>query len=240
MARRRFFVDFVRDGQAELRGDEAHHLGRVLRAETGQQYEISDGNGVYLAEIREAGKSVVRFQILEQLPAPAALPSLTLYMALIKFDRFEWVVEKATELGATSIVPVECARSEAGLMAASVKRSERWRKIARESSQQARRVACPIIQDSVRLTSLQAEGVRCRMEEQHGAIAFAQLLNGVPAHSALSILVGPEGGWTESERSLLDGAGWLRASLGPLILRAETAAIATLAIAGQRASANGD
>jgi len=234
MARRRFFVDAVRDGGAELRGEEAHHLTRVLRAEAGQQYEISDGSRVFLAEIEEAGKSGLRFRVLEELEQSGDSPSLTLYMALIKFDRFEWVVEKATELGATAIVPVECARSEAGLMAASVKRSERWRKIARESSQQARRVKCPTIADAVRPASLKPEGLRCRMEEEPGAPQLAEVLRGHAVDSAVNLLIGPEGGWTQNERNLLDGAGWLRSSLGQLVLRAETAAIAALAIAGQR------
>ncbi len=236
MARRRFFVDVVRDGQAELLGDEAHHLARVLRAETGQQYEISDGTAVYLAEILDAGRSVVRFRILEQLALQAALQPLTLYMALIKFDRFEWVVEKATELGATTIVPVECARSEAGLMAASVKRSERWRKIARESSQQARRVACPVISAAISIGRLVTNGVSCRLEEQSGADLLHQVLGSVSREAGVSLLIGPEGGWTDSERTQMDAAGWRRASLGPLVLRAETAAIAALAIAGQQLS----
>ncbi len=234
MARRRFFVDLVRDGQAELLGDEAHHLARVLRAETGQQYEVSDGTAVYLAEIREAGKSAVRFRIVEQLALQVPLPPLTLYMALIKFDRFEWVVEKATELGATAIVPVECARSEAGLMAASVKRSERWRKIAQESSQQARRVACPVIGAAVPVGRLMTNGMSCRLEEQSGADLLHQVLGGVSREAGVSLLIGPEGGWTDNERNQMDGAGWRRASLGPLVLRAETAAIAALAIAGQQ------
>ncbi len=234
MARRRFFVDAVLDGEAELRGEEAHHLSRVLRAEAGQQYEISDGSRVFLAEIEEAGKAAVRFRVVEELEQGGNSPGLTLYLALIKFDRFEWVVEKATELGATAIVPVECARSEAGLMAASAKRSERWRKIARESSQQARRVACPTIADAVRVASLKQEGVCCRMEEEPGAPLLADVLSGHAQGGAVSLLIGPEGGWTDRERTLLDSAGWLRSSLGPLVLRAETAAIAALAIAGQR------
>jgi len=233
MARRRFFVDTVEGDIAELRGEDAHHLARVLRAEAGQQYEISDGRQVYLAEIREAGKVVVRFEVLEKLETPEPLPLLTLYMALIKFDRLEWVIEKATELGATAIVPVECARSESGLMAASVKRSERWRKIARESGQQSRRLAAPEIGAAQRVQAIRPEGVCYRLEELPGSALLANLLTGVPGQ-AIGLLVGPEGGWADGERAALDAAGWHRASLGPLVLRAETAAIAALAIAGQQ------
>ena len=233
MARRRFFVDQVLDGKAELRGEEAQHLGRVLRAEAGQVYEVSDGRAVYLAEIQEATKLVVKFQILEQFPPQPPLPDLTLYLALIKFDSFEWAIEKATELGASSIVPVECARSEAGLLAASVKRSDRWRKLAREASQQCRRVAVPVISPARKITKLSAEPLACRLEETPGCAALSHLLARRQPGQSVNLLVGPEGGWTDSERALLDASGWQRASLGNLVLRAETAATAALAIAGQ-------
>src|SRR5438105_9930962 len=99
--RRRFFVDEVRNGHAEISGDEARHLTRVLRVEVGQRYEISDNRNVYLAEIETAHKESVLFRTLEKLPAAPLSARFELYVALIKFDRFEWIVEKATELGVT-------------------------------------------------------------------------------------------------------------------------------------------
>jgi len=110
--RRRFFVDEVRNGSAHIDGEEARHLTRVLRVEAGQRYEISDNRHVYLAEIETARKESVVFRMLEKLPAAPAAARIELYAALIKFDRFEWIVEKATELGVTEIVPVEAARSD--------------------------------------------------------------------------------------------------------------------------------
>src|SRR5690349_17513230 len=140
MARRRFFVDEVRGGSAELRGDDARHLARVLRAETGQKYEISDGGSAWLAEIAEARGDRVVFRVVEPVESPEIPVRITLLPALVKFDRFEWIVEKATELGVERIVPVEAARSEKGLLAASHKRTERWARIAHEASQQSRRL----------------------------------------------------------------------------------------------------
>ena len=107
MARRRFFVDRVRNGQAEITGDNAHHLTRVLRVEAGQKFEITDTQRVWLASVETARKNLVQFSGVEELDAGPALPDVTLYLALIKFERFEWAVEKATELGVTRIVPVE-------------------------------------------------------------------------------------------------------------------------------------
>ena len=234
MARRRFLVDRIRDNTAEVAGVGAHHLARVLRAERGQQYEISDGTRVYLAEITTVEEDRVVFRTLEAVDAAAPAVRLTLVAALIKFDRFEWLVEKATELGAAAIVPVNAARSEKGLLEASRKRVERWRRIARESSQQARRVSPPEICESQSLESALGAKVAYRyfLDEQPGAPA---LLSALPPPSerrridSLALLTGPEGGWTEMERSSAAAAGWLPVSLGPLILRAETAAIAAAA-----------
>src|SRR5579884_2733321 len=143
--RRRFFVPQVRYGHAELSGDDARHLTRVLRVEPGQVYEISDNRSVYLAEIETARKDQVVFRTLEKLPAPPPPVRIVLCASLIKFDRFEWIVEKATELGVARILPVEATRTEKGLYDASRKRSERWQRIARESAQQSRRARLPEI-----------------------------------------------------------------------------------------------
>src|SRR5262249_14835414 len=137
--------------EAELSGDEAEHLTRVLRAEAGQQYEICDGVRLYLSEIVEARKRSVRFRVLEELPAPAAAAPIALLLSLIKFERFEWAVEKATELGVDTIVPVQAERSEKGLEVAARRRIERWRKIARAASQQSRRVHLPEIVPAIEL-----------------------------------------------------------------------------------------
>src|SRR5262252_3259869 len=115
MARRRFFVNATHSGRAELSGDEAAHLTRVLRVEAGQKYEISDNSRAYLAEVESARKSRVVFRIVEALdPEPGGI-EVTLLTALIKFDRFELLIEKATELGVAAIVPVRTVRSEHGL-----------------------------------------------------------------------------------------------------------------------------
>ncbi|HSW50889.1 MAG TPA: RsmE family RNA methyltransferase, partial [Bryobacteraceae bacterium] len=132
MARRRFFVDRVRDGRAEVEGETAEHLRKVLRAEPGQKLEISDNHCVYLAEIEGFQKGLVRLRLLEQIPAEEPAARVTLLAALVKFDRFEWIVEKATELGVETIIPVAAARSEKGLELAAAKRLDRWRRIAVE------------------------------------------------------------------------------------------------------------
>jgi 16S rRNA (uracil1498-N3)-methyltransferase len=232
LARRRFFVDAVRGGLAELRGEEARHLTRVLRAEAGQRYEISDGKVAYLAEIAEAHGPRVVFRVVEPLATPATPLHITLCAALIKFDRFEWIVEKATELGVERILPVEAERSGKGLLEASRKRADRWARIARESSQQARRVRAPEIRPAVRFARSLAEEADYRyFLEETTAPPLLRALPASRAHSSrAALLTGPEGGWTDAERQLAAAAGWQPVSLGPQVLRAETAAAAAIAV----------
>jgi len=235
MARRRFFVDEVRRGEAELNGEEAEHLTRVLRAEAGQKFEICDGVNLYLGEIVEARKRSVKFRIVETLTVPEPAVRISLMVSLIKFERFEWMIEKATELGVDTIVPVQAARSEKGLELAAGKRIERWQRVARAASQQARRVHLPGILPSATLRqAIRTEGRRrFYLEEMHGCPSLLSAALALPDRrdgEAITVLVGPEGGWTDGERSDLAGAGWVAASLGPTILRTETAALAALAI----------
>jgi 16S rRNA (uracil1498-N3)-methyltransferase len=231
MARRRFFVDQVRNGQATISGDEAHHLVRVLRVEAGQKFEISDTSRVWLAMVETARKSEVAFQILEEIPAGPPLPEVTLYLALVKFDRFEWAVEKATELGVTRIVPVETTRSDQGLFLGAAKRVERWRRIAQEAAEQSRRLAPPEVADPLKFAAIHADAPAHRfvLDEQPGAPMLVRLVTTAP----VAVFIGPEGGWTDPERVTLAHYGWQAASLGPLILRAETAVCAALSVTAQ-------
>lgn len=233
MARRRFFVPEIRRGAAELTGPDAEHLVRVLRAEPGQVYELSDNQHLYLAEVELARKSVVSFRVLEKLPSPPPGVHLTLLAALFKFDRFELLVEKATELGVSVIQPFEATRTERGLAQASHKRSSRWERIALEASQQSRRFQLPLLQPSAPFqTALETPAdVRLLLDENPDVPPLLQV---VPAERSLSdrvaLLLGPEGGWTEEERKLASDAGFQACSLGQTVLRAETAGLAALAV----------
>jgi 16S rRNA (uracil1498-N3)-methyltransferase len=233
MARRRFFVPEIRRNLAELTGPDAEHLVRVLRVEPGQRFEVSDNRNVYLAEVETARKSVVEFRIVEPIASkPAPLP-LTLMAALFKFDHFEWMIEKATELGVSAIQPVEAVRTERGLAQASVKRSLRWERIALEASQQSRRDHLPRIERAIPFAkSLQATAdYRLLLDESPNA---PPILRCLPADRTtrphIALLLGPEGGWSDEERAEAIAAGWQSCSLGSTILRAETAAIAALAV----------
>jgi len=231
MARRRFFVQSVHRGHAQVTGPDAHHLTRVLRVEPGQKFEISDNQNVYLAEVETARKDLVSFAIIESLEIPSVSVHLHLLPALIKFERFEWLIEKATELGAERLTPLEAQRSEKGLYEAACKRLPRWRRVVREASEQSRRAHLLEIDSPIRLDeALTVDGYRFVLEEASAApILAAMPATRVPGND-VSLLVGPEGGWTDAERTEIRDAGWTAVSLGTNILRAETAAIAGLSI----------
>jgi len=232
MARRRFFVPQVRRGVAELTGEEAEHLVRVLRAEVGQVYEISDNENLYLAEVEVARKSQVTFKVLEEMALPAAEAEIVLVAALIKFDRFEWIVEKATELGVSEIRPFAATRTERGLAQAAEKRMQRWEKIAQEASQQARRVRLPVIAEAASFREAMGTeaSVRLLLDEESETAIWRCLPETRAVTDRVALLLGPEGGWTEEERESARVSGWRGCSLGGTVLRAETAAAAGIAV----------
>jgi len=257
--RRRFFVDRFERASASLRDEAAEHLGRVLRAETGQLYELSDGERVWIARVERVavskrGPSRIDFSLVEPIEAAEPSVHIELLISIVKFDRFEWCLEKATELGVDEIVPLAAARTDKALIAAAAKRQERWKRIILESAQQSRRLRPPILhaalppdkalaQSSASLKVFlserrEAKSLRIVMDQDSLQVAQALLPLRLssqaeakpPATPTISLAVGPEGGWTEDEIASSAARGFLEASLGENILRTETAVIASLAV----------
>ncbi len=230
--RRRFIADHWTADTATLIGDQANHLARVLRAEPGQVYDIVANGFLHRAEIVRVADEEVVFRLHEELEASAALP-LHLLLAIFKFDHFEWGLEKATELGVSGITPVLARRTEKHLAQAALKRSERWRRIVLEAAKQSRRSDVPEIADPVSLKSAllkQTAVRRILLSETEQTLSLAHALQGAGGEGPLALAVGPEGGWAPEEIDLFADAGWQQVTLGPRILRAETAAIAAIAI----------
>lgn len=263
--RRRFFVDRFESNTAALRGAAAEHLGRVLRAEQGQLYELSDGQRVWLAKIERValskrGENCIEFALVEPLPAREPRLQIELLLSLVKFDRFEWCIEKATELGTSTITPLIASRTDKPLVAAAPKRTARWEKIALESAQQSRRLRPPVINAPVSpdrafaqstasrkiLLSerTDAQSLRTALEESGslGGRSFSSDKKALQDRGAsapenravetVALAIGPEGGWTDAEIASARGAGFVEASLGENILRTETAVLASMAILG--------
>jgi len=229
--RRRFFVEQFEGQRARMEGEAAHHLGRVLRAQPGQLYELSDGERVWLGRVETVGCDTVEFALVEELPAYQPSLETTLLLAVVKFDAFEWALEKATELGVKRIVPLAAARSEKGLLAAAPKRAERWQKILLEASQQSRRVRLPLLEPLTKPESAfvaNQEALCVLLSEAQEAKPLRLVLAG-QHHKAAILAIGPEGGWTDAEFAAARDAQFQEASLGKLILRTETAVAAALA-----------
>ena len=257
MTRRRWIADECSDNRAALTGAHASHLARTLRARIGQEFDVTCGDVVRRAVIFSVSDDRVEFTLGEEVSASSSVP-ITLLLAIFKFDRMEWAIEKCTELNATTIVPVLARRTEKHLAQAAEKRVERWRRIAREAAEQSRRMSPPEItapmklNDAVEAGAEKPEDVSSRarspatsrgtcclpqpslnivLAETERDIMLADVLRANEPLQSLTLAIGPEGGWTPEELQLFADSHWIAASLGETILRAETAAIAALAIA---------
>jgi 16S rRNA (uracil1498-N3)-methyltransferase len=235
MTRRRWIADTWNDATAALHGDQAQHLSRVLRAQPGMEFDVIAGGRAWLARIASIDRDSVQFTLLQELETAPALP-VTLLLSVFKFDRMEWAIEKAVELGCSRIVPIIAERTEKHLAQAAGKRVERWRRLALEAAKQSRRSDLPEISDPARLAAMLAAAEQTgplrillsETEEDHPLLRILQE-NANPARG-ITLAIGPEGGWTAAEIALFVRGGWQSASLGPRILRVETAVIAALAI----------
>jgi 16S rRNA (uracil1498-N3)-methyltransferase len=237
MTRRRWIAEHWDEATASITGAQAAHMARVLRAQPGMEADVVAGGHVFHAEVAAVSPDEVRFNLVAEVQADPALP-ITLTMAVYKFDRMEWTIEKATELGVAALAPVIAQRTEKHLAQAAEKRAERWRRIAHEAAQQSRRSDVPIIHNPIPLAErarLASGSVRIVLAEQERTTTLRRLIEEAVETAgdempAIEIAIGPEGGWAPAEEALFDANGWRAATLGPRILRAETAAIAALAV----------
>lgn len=230
----RFFVSFPPDdAEMLLRGDVAHRIARVLRLPVGAAVTLFDGSGrSWSAEVIAIQGQTVRLAIAPPVQRPPE-PVTLLLAGMIRPNRFEWLIEKATELGATSILPVICTRSAVRPAEIGPSRVERWRRITIEAAEQCGRATVPPI-----LTPVQFEAAMVAVVGRFLVAAEPAHGTSQPLGSALhkinddpaTLLTGPEGGLTPDEVRTATDAGGLAVSLGPRILRAETAAIAALSI----------
>lgn len=214
---------------AHLNKDERRYLITVLRLDIGAKVTILDGvGGLYQSTIAQVGKEAV---VCELGPLETATGEsereVHLWMACIKSDRMEWLIQKATELGVAAIHLMDTART---VMHHPDGKMDRWRKIAREAAEQSERGRIPAILDSRPLAgrSLPLGAFYCA--ERRPDVPSIRTAAGKNAGEALHVLVGPEGGWTEAECAMFAEKGAGPVSLGTRILRAETAAIAALAL----------
>lgn len=241
MTSNHFFVPKaqVEGPRAVLRGRESRHLRRVLRGRPGDEVWLFDEDGVrYRAMVERAAPEEVVCALLERLDPIPSPTRVTLAQAILKAKAMDAVVQKAAEFGVASFVPVLSRRSVARLGPRDLEKPGRWARIALEAAKQSRTGRPPMVEPVRRLEDFLG---RCEARakivlSEHGGErlrtvleAFARGHEGRPPES-VALLVGPEGGWSSEEEASWAGAGFIPALLGRTVLRAETAALAVLAI----------
>jgi len=237
MTRRRFFAppSAFHQNTVRLASDEAKHLREALRLKPGDEVFVFDGAGnEFRCSITQAKRDEATLEIIEAVPSPAPESpiNITLAVALLKGEKFDQVVQKATELGVTEIIPVMTRHADIHLRDASdaEKRVMRWRRIALEAAKQCGRAKTPEVFEPQSLgTVLEADVDSLRLLfSERGGESINSIKETNP--STIAALVGSEGGWSDDE---IDGAklqGWKIVTLGGRILRAETAGIAVMAL----------
>ena len=234
----RFFVPpaCIQSGQVVFPPETAHQIIHVLRLRSGERLCVLDNLGnQYAVDLIEAGQKTAVGKIIEQSPAQGEpLLRLALYLCLAQREKFEWMLQKCTETGAATFIPVISSRSLVQDVAETNKKTTRWEKIIQEAAEQSGRGRIPELKPAASLAQavLQGQGKKIMLWEQERSTTLRQALSGVPAnHSAeIALLVGPEGGFSEEEVQLSRKSGWQPVSLGPRILRMETAAIVATAL----------
>ena len=235
MTRRRFFIppDRIRDGIAILTADQAHHLRAVLRLRAGEDVELFDGEGNAYSGKVECHDNGIRITALNRISLPEKrCACLILAPALIRLERFEWLLEKGTELGVDRFLPLETRFSSVRIPpAVRQRRLERWQRIVREASKQCRRLSVPEVHAPLPVMDLltsreYADWARFLLDGS----AQERLSTAAAAAGTVLLCIGPEGGWHSSEVEAAQGKGWRAVRLGPGVLRAETAGLAAIAI----------
>jgi 16S rRNA (uracil1498-N3)-methyltransferase len=234
----RFFVPpaSIQAGQVVFPPETSHQIASVLRLHAGQRLCVLDNLGnEYTVELTEAGQKAAVANIIEQNLAQGEPPfHLALYLCLAQREKFEWMLQKCTETGAATFIPVVSSRSLVQDVAESNKKTARWEKIIQEAAEQSRRGHIPGLKPAVSFAQAaqQGQGKRIILWEQEHSTDLRQALSGVTVNNSpeISLLVGPEGGFSDEEVQLAQLAGWQPVSLGRRILRMETAAIVATAL----------
>lgn len=231
---RRFFVnpDSIAGDKALITDQEARHLRLVLRIKPGVQIDLFDGAGrIYRAETTKVGKSTVEVRILTCREIASKPPFLSLGLALLKGKKMDLVIQKATELGVHAVYPVSTQNCAVPPPAAN--QLSRWQRIAHEACKQCGRptplICQPHLNFSEFLDQARQFDAKIMLWENEGARHLDYLASLTPLKSLL-LLLGPEGGFQDQELELATEHGFIAVSLGPRILRAETAAITAISI----------
>ena len=230
---RRFFTDDIAEQSATITGDDAHHISRVLRMKAGDALSLCDGAGhEYDATISSISPDAITCALGERRESAAESPvHVTLFQCLPKTGKMELIVQKCTELGVFAVVPVVSARCVVVPNKDYDKKRERYNRVALEAAKQSRRGIIPTVLPLIELKKIDVKAFDLFLVayEDENNISLKQALRAVKSPQSIALLIGPEGGLEEGEVAQLVKAGAKSVSLGPRILRTETAGMAMLA-----------
>lgn len=245
----RFFItaEAVRGPQIIMTGDDLRHIRTVLRKQPGDLLILLDGKGKeYTARIVRMERTEIVAEVVSEITREAPHPVITLCQGLPKADKMDWIVQKATELGVAAIVPLITERTIVKIKDEE-KRVSRWQKIAREAAMQSNRPDIPLVEpvQSFRnfifslapdprpldpRSSAPEPGTLLLLPWEEGTLPIKDILRETSGIKKIIVLIGPEGGFSEAEAGAARGKGFHPVSLGPNILRTETAAVAVLSM----------
>ena len=228
----RFFIDGTADGRAYIAGADALHIAKALRMRPGEALTLCDGKGTDFEGVLETvtdRQVTVRITVSRPSQAEPTL-AVTLHQGLPKGDKMDWIVQKAVELGVTAVVPVATRRSVARLEGKADKKQERWQRIAAEAAGQCGRGILPAVERPLSWNQAlsRLSGEPALVFYEGGGRPLRELVT--PSTRRLSVFVGPEGGFDPEEIDAIRRQGGGVATLGPRILRCETAPLAALTL----------
>lgn len=233
----RFFItpDQVQGPRITVTGDDLRHIRTVLRKKTGDLLTLLDGAGAeYTVEIADMQRDAIVADVISQRRREVRGPRVILGQGLPKSDKMDWIVQKATELGVSSLVPLVTQRTVVKTKDAE-KRIARWQKIAREAAMQSNRTDVPAVEglrslDAFLGAAAPATGTLLLLPWEEGTRPIKDALRSSPGAENIVVLIGPEGGFALSEAEAAREKGFHLVSLGPTVLRTETAAVAALSM----------
>ena len=241
MTSNRFFLDKlkIKNRRIYLKGKEHHHLSIVLRKKRGDKIKLFDKEGTnYEAEIEEVTEKHTLLIISDQKAAHYSGLKITLAQTLLKSKKFDFILQKSTELGISQFVPIISSRTVMKIEEKTEKKMSRWNKIVLEAAKQSGQTQVPSIHFPVSIENYvkQYNNELCLFLNEHGGMSLRSLVlkyacsQDKKPPASVTLLCGPEGGWTEEEEKVILDSHFVAVSLGRYTLRSETAALSSIAV----------
>lgn len=222
----RYFTNKLVDDYFILNDDDLYHINKVMRMKENDKVEVVFKNNVYSGII--TGNGIKKDELLSE---EVTLKNITLIIPLLKETKMDLILQKATELGVSRIIPVRMERSIIKLNEQDyLKKQIRWQKICKEASEQSKRTNIPLIDKLESMSSINLDGLNIICSTSENSNTLKNTLKNMDKYDKINIAIGPEGGFTKEEEKILVNLGFIKTSLGKLIMRVETVPLYILSV----------